>query len=146
LALINVANNIDLDNQTDIEFDFDLVNKITNELTQKEVELIVTNNETIRQINNEYRYKDEPTDVLSFPLEDMHNAPLGTIVISSDFVIQKAKEFGHTKDEEFALLYLHGILHLLGYDHELDDGQHREKEKEIIEKFKLPTSLIVRND
>ncbi len=144
--MINVANNIDLDNQTDIEFDFDLVNKITNELTQKEVELIVTNNETIRQINNEYRYKDEPTDVLSFPLEDMHNAPLGTIVISSDFVIQKAKEFGHTKDEEFALLYLHGILHLLGYDHELDDGQHREKEKEIIEKFKLPTSLIVRND
>jgi probable rRNA maturation factor len=144
--LINVANNIDLDNQTDIEFDFDLVNKITNELTQKEVELIVTNNETIRQINNEYRYKDEPTDVLSFPLEDMHNAPLGTIVISSDFVIQKAKELGHTKDEEFALLYLHGILHLLGYDHELDDGQHREKEKEIIEKFKLPTSLIVRND
>ncbi|MDY0328297.1 MAG: rRNA maturation RNase YbeY [Arcobacteraceae bacterium] len=144
--MINVANNIDLDNQTDIEFDFDLVNKITNDLTKKEVELIITNNATIQQINNEYRYKDEPTDVLSFPLEEMHNSPLGTIVISSDFVIQKAKEFGHTKDEEFALLYLHGILHLLGYDHELDDGQHREKEKEIIEKFDLPTSLIVRND
>ncbi|WP_193228465.1 rRNA maturation RNAse YbeY, partial [Aliarcobacter butzleri] len=48
-------------------------------------------------------------------------------------------------NEEFTLLFIHGLLHLLGFDHEIDNGEHRLKEEELIEKFKLPSSLIVRN-
>lgn len=144
--MIDVASNIDLDNQTDIEFDYTLINQITNELTTKELELVITDNDTIQELNKEYRNLDKPTDVLSFPIEDMPNAPIGTIVISVDYVQEKAKEYGHSENEEFALLYLHGLLHLLGYDHEIDNGEQREKEKEIIEKLNLPNSLIIRND
>ena len=53
-------------------------------------------------------------------------------------------QLGHGRDDETALLFTHGMLHVLGYDHESDDGQMRAKECEIIEKFRLPKSLIVR--
>ncbi|WP_228283429.1 rRNA maturation RNase YbeY [Arcobacter sp. FWKO B] len=144
--MINVVSNIDLDNQTNFEFDYTLINKITNELTTQEIELIITDDITIRELNKEYRKIDKATDVLSFPLENMPNAPIGTVVISVDYIVAKAKEYGHSNDEEFALLYLHGLLHLLGYDHEVDNGEQRAKEKEIIEKLNLPKSLIIRND
>ncbi|QOG13329.1 rRNA maturation RNase YbeY [Arcobacter sp. FWKO B] len=137
---------MDLDNQTNFEFDYTLINKITNELTTQEIELIITDDITIRELNKEYRKIDKATDVLSFPLENMPNAPIGTVVISVDYIVAKAKEYGHSNDEEFALLYLHGLLHLLGYDHEVDNGEQRAKEKEIIEKLNLPKSLIIRND
>ena len=75
----------------------------------------------------------------------MPNMPLGSIVISTDFVEEKAKEYGHTFNEEFSLLFIHGLLHLLKYDHEVDNGEHRAKEEELIKKFNLPDSLIVRN-
>jgi len=77
-------------------------------------------------------------EVIDMPL-------LGSIVISTDFVQEKAKEFKHSFNEEFTLLFIHGLLHLLGFDHEIDNGEHRLKEEELIEKFKLPSSLIVRN-
>jgi probable rRNA maturation factor len=146
LALTDVASNIDLDNQTDVEFDYDLINKITADLTQKEIELIICHNDYIQELNKEYRGIDKPTDVLSFPLEDMPYSPIGTIIISADYVADKAKEYGHTLNEEFTLLYIHGLLHILGYDHEVDSGEHREEEKNIIEKYNLPSSLIIRND
>jgi len=81
---------------------------------------------------------------LSFPYEDMPFTPLGSIVISSFHVEEKAKEFGHSTDDEFSLLFIHGLLHILGYDHEVDNGEMRDKEEEIIVKFNLPKSLIVR--
>lgn len=70
---------------------------------------------------------------------------LGSIVINLDAVNSGAREFKHSENAEFALLFLHGLLHLLGFDHEKDSGEMREKESEIIAKFKLPKSLIVRN-
>ena len=75
----------------------------------------------------------------------MPNAPLGSIVISVDFVKEKANLYGHSFDDEFALLFIHGLLHIVGYDHEIDGGQHRAKEEELIKYFNLPDSLIVRN-
>jgi probable rRNA maturation factor len=84
--------------------------------------------------------------VLSFPLEDVPHMPLGTIVISVDKVKEKALELGHSEEDEFTLLFIHGLLHLLGYDHEVDDGEMRLKEKEIIKTFNLPDSLILRNE
>jgi probable rRNA maturation factor len=138
---------IDIDNQTSYEVKTKLLEQIAASLTDKEIELIITDNETIAQINAEYRNIDKATDVLSFPYDaDMPMAPLGSIVISYDFVKEKAVEFGHSKDDEFALLFIHGLLHILGYDHEVDSGEMRQKEEQIIKDFNLPKSLIVRTE
>ncbi|HQR74055.1 MAG TPA: rRNA maturation RNase YbeY [Sulfurovum sp.] len=137
---------IDLDNQSTLDLDIEALEKIALSLTNKEVELIITDDATIQTLNHAHRGKDTPTDVLSFPLEivgqDM--MPLGSIVIAESFVRDKAIELGHTPQEELSLLFIHGMLHLLGYDHENDEGQMREKEKALIEQFGLPQSLIIR--
>ena len=143
---------IELDNQTSLDVDIDALEKIAQSLTNREIELIITDNDSIRELNREYREKDNPTDVLSFPLEtpfteqSVFDIPLGTIVISADFVKDKAETYGHTEQDELKLLFIHGLLHLLGYDHETDEGEMRQKEREIIESFGLPSSLIIRND
>ena len=72
--------------------------------------------------------------------------PLGSMIISVDFVKEKSELYGHTFDEELALLFIHGVLHLVGYDHEIDNGEHRMKEEELIKQFNLPDSLIVRTN
>ena len=137
---------IDIENNTSFNINTSLLEDITSSLTSKDIELIILNNNEIQELNKEHRNIDKATDVLSFPLEfDMPNMPLGSIVISLDFVEEKAKEYGHTKEEEFSLLFIHGLLHLLGFDHEVDSGEHREKEEELIKQFNLPNSLIVRN-
>ncbi|MDM5271682.1 rRNA maturation RNase YbeY [Sulfurovum sp. zt1-1] len=136
---------IELDNQTELGVDIDALEKIASELTNAPIELIITDNETIRELNAQYRDKDKPTDVLSFPIEQViPGMPLGSIVISEPYVIEKAVEFGHKPDDELALLFIHGLLHLLGYDHEIDNGEMRAKEEALIEQFALPKSLIVR--
>jgi len=137
---------IDLENNTSFDIDLEGLQKIADELTSKDFELIITTNDEIHELNKEHRDMDKPTDVLSFPLEfDMPNMPLGSIVISTDFVEDKAKQFGHSFNEELSLLFIHGLLHLIGYDHEVDNGEHRDKEEELINQFNLPKSLIVRN-
>ena len=137
---------IELENNTNLEIDISNLENIANTLTKKDIELVVVNNEEMRLLNKEHRNIDKATDVLSFPMDfDFPNMPLGSIVVSTDFVEEKAKEYGHTFNEEFSLLFIHGILHLLGYDHEVDNGEHRNKEEELIKEFNLPDSLIVRN-
>ncbi len=137
---------IDIENNTSFDINTSLLNDISSSLTSKDIELLIVHNEEIQELNKQHRKIDKATDVLSFPLEfDMPNMPLGSVVISIDFVEEKSKEYGHTKEEEFSLLFIHGLLHLLGFDHEVDDGEHREKEEELIKQFDLPNSLIVRN-
>ncbi len=137
---------IDLENNTQFEINISSLEKIVETLTKKDIELLVVRNDEIRILNKEHRKIDKATDVLSFPLDyDFVNMPLGSIVISTDFVEEKSKEYGHEFNEEFSLLFIHGILHLLGYDHEVDNGEHRNKEEELIKQFNLPDSLIVRN-
>lgn len=137
---------IDIENNTSFDINISILEKISSSLTNKDIELVITNNDDIQELNKEHRSIDKATDVLSFPLEfDIPNMPLGSIVISVDFVEDKAKEYGHSFDEEFSLLFIHGLLHLLGYDHEIDDGEHRDKEEELIKQFDLPKSLIIRN-
>ncbi len=135
---------IELDNRTSLEVNENYLNTILSALSDKEVELIITSNEEIKEINKEYRNIDKGTDVLSFPYEEMPMAPLGSIVISSWHVESIAKELGHTTDDELALLFIHGMLHILGFDHELDDGEMRAEEVKLIKKFNLPNSLIIR--
>ena len=135
---------IELDNETSLDVDENFLNKIASTLTDKEIELIITTNEAIRKINKEHRNIDKDTDVLSFPYESMPMTPLGSIVISSSYVEEKAEEFGHQNSDELALLFIHGLLHILGYDHEVDSGEMREEEERLINEFNLPKSLIIR--
>ena len=135
---------IELDNRTSLDVNEKLLARITKTLSTKDIELIITTDDEIRVINNEHRNIDKSTDVLSFPYADMPMSPLGSIVISASHVEDKAKEFSHKNDDELALLFIHGLLHLLGYDHEVDSGEMRDKEEELIEQFNLPKSLIIR--
>jgi len=138
---------IDLINETDLLVDTDLLEKIAEDLTQRQIELIITDNQGIAALNKQHRDKNEPTDVLSFPMGDtIPHTPLGVIVISKEFVEEKAREFGHTNQEELTLLFIHGLLHLIGFDHENDNGEMRHKEEVLINAWKLPESLIVRTE
>ena len=141
---------IDLDNQTELCFNIKKLEKIASSLSKREVELIITDDNIMKTLNLQHRGKAYTTDVLSFPLENTFIEissvmPLGSIVIAASFVIEKANDFNHSIEDELSLLFIHGMLHLLGFDHEVDNGEMREKEKQIIEKFNLPKSLIVRN-
>jgi probable rRNA maturation factor len=135
---------IELDNRTSLTIDEVFLNTIADKFTDKEIELIITSNEEIREINKEHRNIDKDTDVLSFPYVEMPMSPLGSIVISSWHVETKAKLFSHSEHDELALLFIHGLLHLLGYDHEIDNGEMREKEAQLIKELNLPESLIIR--
>lgn len=137
---------IEFDNRTTLQLRTDIVEAIAGLLTKKEIELIITDAKEMQEINKEHRGIDKATDVLSFPYEEMPMSPLGSIVVCSEYVVQKSKEFGHTDDDEFALLFIHGVLHLLGYDHEVDNGEMRQEEARLIQKFHLPDSLIIRNE
>jgi len=137
---------IEFDNRTSLTLQIETIEAIASSLSNKEIELIITDENEMREINKTHRNIDKATDVLSFPYEEMPLSPLGSIVICSSFIQEKSKELGHTNDDEFALLFIHGILHLLGYDHEVDDGEMREEEAKIIKDFNLPQSLIIRTE
>jgi probable rRNA maturation factor len=86
-----------------------------------EVALLLTGDRAVRALNRRYRGKDKPTDVLSFPGAG-GEAGLGDIVISVETAARNAREHGRTLPQELDILALHGFLHVLGYDHETDDG------------------------
>lgn len=97
---------------------------LNNKENDYEISLLVTNDETIHSLNKEYRQKDKPTDVLSFPMED--DVMLGDIVISLDTAKKQADERKINIDREIAFLFIHGLLHLLGYDHETSTEDEKE--------------------
>ncbi|MDY3672539.1 MAG: rRNA maturation RNase YbeY [Campylobacter sp.] len=128
------------------ECEFDpLLEQIADFLGAGDVELVFVNDDEMRKINREHRGINKATDVLSFPYEQVSGGLMGSVVISTDTASRVASELGHSIECEIALLFLHGVLHILGYDHEIDNGQMRQKEKEVIEHFSLPDSLIIRN-
>lgn len=143
---------IDLDNQTTLNVDIDKLETIAEALSTREVELMIVDDAKMLALNSEYRGKESSTDVLSFPLEapfteeSIFGMPLGTIIISDAYVKKEAKALGHSEQDELSLLFIHGLLHLLGFDHEVDDGEMRAREKELIEQFNLPKSLILRTE
>ena len=105
------------------------------------------NSNTINSENSENESSgDENLKNENFGGGNFALALLGSVVINLDLVELKAAQLGHGRDDETALLFTHGLLHVLGYDHESDDGQMRVKECEIIEKFRLPKRLIVRTE
>ncbi len=106
-----------------------------------EISLSFVNNNEIRELNKKYRGKDYSTDVLSFPLDEEIDdiIILGDIVVSVDKVIEQAEEYNHTFERELIYLIIHGMFHLLGYDHikEEDKKIMRLKEKKITKKLEL---------
>lgn len=121
------------------------------------VEVMFVNSKEMLDINKEYRNKECTTDVLSFPLDidkkllkHIKNTDerlcIGNIIINTDLSLEVSKKLGHDVFDEIKLLYIHALLHLFGFDHEIDRGEHRKKEREIIEFFKLPKSLIMRTE
>jgi probable rRNA maturation factor len=116
-----------------------------------EVSMVFTDSETVQQLNRDYRGMDETTDVLAFYMlpqgesDDSFALPpdevtrLGEVIISYPQAVEQAGEQGHSPERELALLIIHGILHLLGYDHEepKEEDEMRKKEKELLEKCLL---------
>ena len=135
-----------IENEFNISLHVTMLEQICVEHTPKEVELVIIDGKSMHELNLEHRGMDKTTDVLSFPVENFPHAPLGSIVINYELAEQKAKELGHTHEEEITLLFIHGMLHLLGFDHEVDHGQMREEEKAWIKQYNLPESLIVRTE
>lgn len=88
----------------------------------KEISFIFLTNEEIHEMNKNYRDKDYPTDVLTFPGEEEY---LGDIFISIEKVEEQAKEFNHSIETEMSFMFVHGFLHAIGYDH-MNDEDHKE--------------------
>lgn len=100
-----------------------------------EMGLACVNQDQSHALNHQYRGKDKPTNVLSFPsdlddaiLQQLDARPLGDLVICIPIVLQEAEQQGKTPADHFKHLLVHGVLHLLGYDHELGDAEAEEME------------------
>jgi probable rRNA maturation factor len=103
---------------------------------------------TIRRLNRRFRRKDYATDVLSFPgggpaVRGLGPA-LGDIAIATGVARRQAREHGHAVALEMRLLALHGLLHLLGYDHDVDRGEMRRVEDRLRRRSGLPRGLVAR--
>ena len=153
-----------IENETEVSFDFDVeavVKAVVEEVLDSEqcpyeaqVNVLLTDNEGIRQFNKEYRDIDRETDVLSFPnldfeepgfyeideeMEAAYFDPesgeliLGDIIISVDKVMEQAQNYGHSKKREFAFLVAHSMLHLAGCDHmEPEEAAIMEAKQEAV--------------
>ena len=107
--------------------------------------IVIVDNDRIREINKEYRNKDAVTDVISFAFEEVKDVDygnvrfLGEIYISYERCKEQASEFGHSVRREFSYLAVHGLLHLLGYDHikEEDKKVMRALEEEILNEYDI---------
>ena len=126
---------------------------------ESEVNLLLTMNDEIHEMNQNFREIDRATDVLSFPMVDYEKAGnfdfledameyfnpetgelmLGDIVISKEKVISQAEEYGHSIEREYAFLIAHSMLHLFGYDHMEEEERiaMEEKQKEILEQLQI---------
>ncbi|WP_226526402.1 rRNA maturation RNase YbeY [Metabacillus niabensis] len=118
-----------------------------------ELSVTFVTNERIQEVNREYRDKDQPTDVISFALEEMSEGELeivggdqprvlGDIIISIPRAREQAEEYGHSFMRELGFLSVHGLLHLLGYDHMTDSEEKVmfTKQKEILNNYGLKRS------
>jgi probable rRNA maturation factor len=113
---------------------------------QGAVSLLVTNKRELQRLNHHFRGKNVPTDVLSFPaMPGLIPHFAGDVAISAEIAAQNARRLGHSVPDEIRILALHAVLHLAGYDHELDDGEMEREEARLRKSLGLPSALIERN-
>ncbi len=137
-----------------VDLDSDRLQKVVEKVLQMEnlppnveISLVITGQERIQELNRQYRGKDQPTDVLSFAMaEQKENEPtafigppdgllhLGEVIISYPQAELEANERGHSTQREMAILIVHGVLHILGYDHEQPEKEPAmtAREKEVL--------------
>ena len=155
-----------LDSAWDCSCDYSCKKKLCEKV---HIELVFVGSKKMRNINKEFLSKDYATDVLSFPLMDLPlidsaDSPLadfllvklqdlsldssnflplllGSIVINLPLARKNSLKFAHSLEYEIIILFIHAVLHLLGFDHERDRGAHRQKEREIMQKLSLSKSL-----
>lgn len=120
---------------------------------EREVGITFVDDRGIQSLNRDYRGKDQVTDVLSFAMNealddepiilDEDQSLLGDIVIDYDRALMQAEEYGHSPLREVCYLSLHGMLHLLGYDHEVEEDRNcmRKREEEILAEFQITREL-----
>lgn len=144
-------NSVEIINETSEEIDLDDLKRVINYTLEEEkvdnafMNVIITSNDKIHKINKEYRGIDRPTDVISFALEDDKTfvstefRVLGDIYISIDKVHEQANLYSHSFRRELSFLTVHGILHLLGYDHMKpeDEKVMFSKQDEILENLNI---------
>ncbi|QEE27793.1 rRNA maturation RNase YbeY [Terriglobus albidus] len=109
-----------------------------------QVDVLLTDDKTVKRLNRDFRGKNKATDVLSFPAGDFAEGIVGDLAVSLDTAAKQAKRFGLTLEDEIKTLLLHGLLHLAGYDHETDNGEMAAEEIRLRAKLRLPSSLIAR--
>jgi len=109
---------------------------------EREFVCLITDDRELRRLNRQFRGADHATDVLSFPSTDRES--IGEIAISADRATVQARMFGHSVADEIRILMLHGVLHLLGMNHETDQGRMARAEARWRRKLQLPASLIAR--
>lgn len=149
---------IDIDNRQDTVFTGpelnDIIENVITEVLASEnftadadVSVSLVDNEEIRDLNRVYRGIDSPTDVLSFSMMEGEDSlqisdmpmMLGDIVISLEKALEQSRDYGHSFEREVGYLVAHGMLHLLGYDHQTDEDREtmRLKEESVLEKLEL---------
>jgi probable rRNA maturation factor len=110
-----------------------------------EVEVLLTSDAALKRLNRQFRNKNKPTDILSFPtpaeIADQH---AGDLAISLETAARQAAEHAHSLRDELRILILHGLLHLAGEDHETDSGEMAARELMLRRQLRLPLSLIER--
>jgi probable rRNA maturation factor len=117
-----------------------------------EVQVLLADDATLKRLNQTFRAKNKATDVLSFPAGETPgflgdaDVPVlaGDLAISLETAARQASEHGHSLRDEVRILLLHGVLHLAGFDHEVDSGEMAAREDELRRKLRLPVTLIAR--
>lgn len=110
-----------------------------------QVTVLLTTDAAIRKLNRQFRGKNKATDVLSFPAEGLGAEGMaGDLAISVTTALAQAAEQGHSLAVEIKVLVLHGLLHLAGYDHEVDEGRMARRERVLRAELGLPQGLIER--
>jgi probable rRNA maturation factor len=112
-----------------------------------QVSVLLTTDRTIRRLNRQFRGKDKPTDVLSFPADPMVQKQekfAGDLAVSLPTALRQSREHGHALAVELKVLILHGLLHLAGFDHERDKGEMARRERLLRRRLGLPHGLIER--
>jgi len=157
VVINNMQHRIDVDDRLEelIRKTVEMALNLEGVRSDLEVSVALVDNDYIRELNKTYRGKDAPTDVLSFPMlepGEVDDVPsegeveqlLGDIVISLEKAEEQAKSYGHSFEREVAFLVVHGVLHLLGYDHEIEEERKimRQKEEEVLKALGLTREAL----
>jgi probable rRNA maturation factor len=150
IDFIDETNELSVEEISTVEKLLQLAAKLEKIGDDSELSITFVTNNRIQEINKEYRHKDMPTDVISFAMEELGEGEipltgmeiprvLGDIIISVARAREQALEYGHSFIRELGFLAVHGFLHLLGYDHEIEEDEKVmfSRQKDILDEFGL---------